>query len=70
MEDNLMDALFSEINRVREIIKEYEDPSMKGAGHFAALFMKQEIDEAERAIKEGDTIQMMVSYNKLKENEL
>ena len=65
-----MDGLLSEMNRVREIIKEYEHPSLNGAGNLAAAIMKSEIQQAEKAISKGDTIQMMVAYSKLKENEL
>lgn len=46
MSENLMDGLFSEMNRVREIIKEYEHPIMKGAGFLAASLMKIDIQRA------------------------
>ncbi len=67
MTENLMDGLLSEMNRVREIIKEYEHPALKGAGNIAAYMMKMDIANAEKCIGEGDTIQMLVSYSKLKE---
>ena len=70
MAENLMDGLMSEINRVREIIKEYEHPSLNGAGLLAASIMKSEIQQAEEAIKEGDAIKMIVAYRTLKENQL
>jgi len=70
MSENLMDGLLSEMNRVRDIIKEYEDPLMNGAGALAAAFMKQDIAFAEKTISTGDTINMMVAYSKLKEYEL
>lgn len=66
---NLMDGLFSEMDRVRDIIKEYEDPILNGAGRFAAAFMKQDIIIAERAIKENDVVKMLQAYSKLKEYE-
>lgn len=69
MAENLMDDLFSEMNRVREIIKEYEHPIMKGAGFLAASLMKIDIQRAEKAIRDNDVIQMLVAYEKLKENE-
>ena len=66
---NLMDGLFDEMNRVREIIKIYEDlPS--GAGRFAAALMKQNIEEAEQSIKDNDVIEMLKQYNSLKTWEL
>ena len=64
---NLMDGLFSEMNRVRELIKEYEDPILKGAGVFAAAMMKKSITTAEHSIKTNDVIEMLYAYNDLKE---
>lgn len=66
---NLMDGLFSEMNRVREIITEYEHPALEGAGALAAMFMKQDIASAENSIKENDVIKMLQAYSKLKEYE-
>jgi hypothetical protein len=70
MAENLMDGLLSEMNRVRDIIKVYEDQSINGAGSLAAAMMKSEIQQAEKAISEGDTIAMVLIYDILKENEL
>jgi hypothetical protein len=67
---NLMDGLFSEMNRVREIIKEYEHPSLEGAGIFAATLMKMSIINAENSIKENDVIKMLSAYSELKDYEL
>lgn len=69
MAENLMDGLLSEMNRVRDIIKEYEHPSLNGAGQFAASFMKMDILMAEKSISEGDVIKMLQAYSKLKEYE-
>lgn len=68
--ENLMDGLLSEMNRVREIIKEYEVRELGGAGDMAAAFMKGTIKYAEQSISEGNTIKIMVAYEKLKEYEL
>lgn len=69
MAENLMDGLLSEMNRVREIIKEYE--SIPGnAGMFAATLMKLDIVKAEKSISEGDVIKMMIAYEALKEYQL
>jgi hypothetical protein len=35
---NLMDGLFHEMNRVREIIKEYEHPMLKGARIYRIIY--------------------------------
>ncbi len=67
---NLMDGLLDEMNRVREIIKEYEHPSLKGAGAFAVHEMQANIKRAENAISFGDTIEMLRQYEQLKTWEL
>ena len=67
MAENLMDGLFSEMNRVRELIKEYEHPALNGAGVFGAAFMKIDIQKAEQAIKDNDVIAMLQCYQALKE---
>lgn len=64
---NLMDGLFSEMNRVREVITQYEAPELKGAGVFAAALMKQSIKKAERSIQSNDVIEMLQAYKELKE---
>lgn len=66
---NLMQGLCEEIDRVKEIVKEYE-AIPGGAGNFAALFMKQDISLAEKARNEGDTIQMIACFQKLQKYEL
>ena len=65
---NLMDGLFSEMNRVRELIKDYEDPILNGAGAFGAYFMKQSIAQAEKSIRDNDIIAMLVAYKSLQEH--
>ena len=63
-----MQGLCEQIDRVKEIVKEYE-ALPGGAGNFAAVFMKQDIAMAEKARNEGDTIQMLVYFHKLQEYE-
>lgn len=65
--NNLMDGLLSEMNRVRDMIKEYEAPELNGAGVFAATMMKQDILQAENSIKENDVVKMLLAYSALKE---
>lgn len=63
---NLMQGLCEEIDRVKEIVKEYE--AIPGvAGNFAAFFMKQDILIAEKARNQGDTIEMIRCFKKLQE---
>ena len=66
---NLIEGLQEEMNRVREIITEY-DSLPNNAGAFASGMMKFHIKNAENTIAIGDTIGMMQSYNALKECEL
>jgi hypothetical protein len=68
MAENLMDGLFSEMNRVRELIKDYEHPILNGAGFIAATIMKIDIQRAEESIKNNDVVEMLKSYSKLKEH--
>jgi hypothetical protein len=69
MAENLMDGLFYEMNRVREIIKEY-DAQPKNAGRLATLFMQMDIEKAEESIKVNNVVKMLQCYSKLKEYEL
>ena len=66
MAENLMSGLLEEMNRVRELIKEYEHPMLKGAGFLGAAFMKISIQNAERAISENDVVKMLICYEDLK----
>jgi len=65
---NLIEGLLEEMDRVREMITEYKSLP-KNAGLFAATMMEADIKKAEKAISEGETIQMMVLYNALKQYE-
>lgn len=62
---NLMEGLLEEMNRVRELIAEYKSLP-NGVGMIGAGLMTVDIRLTEKAIAEGDTIQMMVQYEKLK----
>lgn len=64
---NLVDGLFEQMDRVRELITQYEDPLLNGAGKFAAAMMRAEIKAAEEAIKYTDTVKMIQLYQSLKE---
>ena len=63
---SLAEALPKEIERVNELIKIYEDPLLKGAGHFAAAMMKVSVKEAIQVPTEQDTVKMLRSYYELK----
>lgn len=67
---NLIEGLQEEIKRVNEIIKEYEDPMLNGAGVFAATMMRGSIKQAENAITQMDMVAMLSTIKDLKEYEL
>lgn len=61
---NLMDGLFDEMNRCRELLKEYEKIP---EGAFGAAMIRREIQRAEQSIKDSDVVSMLVVYQSLKE---
>lgn len=67
---SLAEALPLEIERVKELIKLYEDPMLKGAGDLACALMKMDIDKAEKATQEQDTVAMLRAYQELKTYEV
>lgn len=67
---NLIEGLQQEIKRVNEIIKEYEDPMLNGAGMIAASMMKCSIKQAENSIAQIDTVAMLSAIKDLQEYEL
>lgn len=62
---NLAESIFDEMNRVRELIKEYE-ALPDNAGFFGASTMKASIKRAEMAISNSDAIAMLACYEDLK----
>lgn len=61
---NLMEGLINEMNRCRELLKEYEAIP---EGVFGAAMIKQDIKNAEEAITENDVVKMLTAYQALKE---
>lgn len=65
----LGDALPAEMARVRdEVMPAYLE--IGPAGQFALMFMRQALDEAAKAMAEGDVIAMVRAYQTLKDFEL
>ena len=66
MTDTLGDALPREMARVRDIVMpayiEIGPP-----GQFALMFMRQDLDRATKALAEGDVIETLRCYEKMKE---
>jgi len=67
--ENIIEGLHREIDRVREMIKEYE-LLPKNSGMFAATVMRNSIKNAEKQIAVGDTVEMMKAYLDLEGYEL
>lgn len=63
---NLMEGLLDELNRNRELLKEYE--AIGPAGQFGAHFIRQSILAGETAIRDNDVIKMLSAYSNLKEH--
>lgn len=63
--ENLMNGLLNEMNRVRELITQYE-ALPNGVGMFGVTTMKSSIKMAEKSISNGDIIEMLKQYENLK----
>lgn len=64
--DTLGEALPREMARVRdEVMPAYLE--IGPAGGFALLCMRKDLDEAAKAMAEGDPVRMLRVYNSLKE---
>lgn len=62
--ENLMDGLLKQMDRVRELKKEYDAIPQ---GKFGSIMIQRDIDAAEQAIKENDVVKMIHAFNALKE---
>jgi len=62
------EEILVELRRNRELLKIYQELP-DGVGTFGATIISMDIDDAERALVEGDVIKMLQSYEKLKGNE-
>jgi len=65
--DTLAQGLLDEQKRVRELIIQYRDPILNGAGNLAAVFMEKALQEADKAVMSGDLSLMMIAFKNLKE---
>lgn len=59
---NIIEGILAECNRVRKLIEIYSEIP---TGIFAIALMEQSIAEAEKAIAECDTMQMIECYKDL-----
>ncbi len=63
MSENLLDGLFREMNRCRELIAEYGQ--IGPAGAFARAAIQNDITNAEKAIAGGDVVEMIAAFKEL-----
>ncbi|HEY3385782.1 MAG TPA: hypothetical protein VGK46_04690 [Saprospiraceae bacterium] len=61
-----MSGLLREINRNRELLHMYEE--IGPAGVFGAMFIKRNINDAEKAIAENDVVAMVRAFKELQES--
>lgn len=64
MSDTLGDALPREMARVRDKVLPYYTPEVNG--QFAAAGMRRDLDDAAKALAEGDVVAMLRVYESLK----
>jgi len=60
----LGDALPKEIARVREVLGHYKE--LGPVGMFGAMFIEQDLQEADRAVMSGDVVAMLQAFETLK----
>ena len=65
MTESLGEALPKEQARVRELIRQYRDPILGGAGEIAARMMEASLQAADRAVMSGDVVEMIKAHKDL-----
>lgn len=63
--ETLGKALPRQQARVRELIIQYRDPILQGAGTLAAMMMENSLKKADQAIISGDVVAMLQAYHDL-----
>lgn len=63
--ETLADALPKECARVRVVLGHYKE--IGPSGMFAAAFIEQDLQRADKAMASGDLVAMLMAYNTLKE---
>jgi hypothetical protein len=63
--ESLGEALPKEQARVRELILQYRDPILGGAGEIAARMMEASLRAADKATINGDVVEMICCYKDL-----
>jgi hypothetical protein len=65
-EVNLIEGLIEQMNRNRELVEAYKSIGIPGT--FGAAMLTADIQAAEKAMGEGDTVAMLKCFAALKEN--
>lgn len=65
MTESLGEALPKEQARVRELIRQYRDPILGGAGEIAARMMEASLQAADKAVMSGDVVEMIRCHKDL-----
>lgn len=63
---NLMEGMLEELNRNRDLLRQYE--TVGPAGAFGAAVIREKIATGEKTIAENDVVQMLKAYNALTES--
>lgn len=63
---SLIEGLMGEMSRNRELMREYD--AIGPMGRFGALMIKRDIEDAEKAVAEGDVVQELKMFEKLRGN--
>lgn len=63
MSENILDGLFRQMNRCRELVEIYGN--IGPAGAFGRAMIQQDITNAEKAIASGDVVAMIAAYKAL-----
>jgi len=68
MSENLVEAMQKEIKRNRELLDLYRELP-NGAGKFAEMMIEMKIEHAITVLAGGDVVEIMTSYEDLKNSE-
>lgn len=63
MSENVIEAVQRECNRVRELVKDYDE--LGSVGVFGATMLRQDIQEGEAAIASGDVVRILAALKSL-----
>ena len=69
MVNHLSEGLLSEMNKAKDLIAKYNElPDSENS--IKASLIKKDIEDAQKAISEGNIVQMLISFKRLKYNDL